>query len=74
MVRSGSLVNIVGSATEREPGASAGEFCFDAIASGMSASTPVGALSLSAQLRCVAGVAVASLDRCKFAAALRFPG
>ena len=38
-------------AAERKPGPSAGEFRFDAIASGISASTPVGALFLSARSR-----------------------
>jgi hypothetical protein len=47
--RSGSGQLVAAAATDRKPGPSAGEFRFDAIASGISASTPVGALSPSAQ-------------------------
>jgi hypothetical protein len=41
---------VAAAATERKPGPSAGEFRFDAIARGISASTPVSALSLSARI------------------------
>ena len=49
--RSSSTDLVAAGATKRKPGPSAGEFRFDAIANGISASTPVGALSLSARCR-----------------------